>query len=442
MTLKRIGTAVLATTLAVTSSGPVMAGSGDVVGGIIGGIIGGAIVSESQRNRRTTTRRTTTTSSARAENREVQTALNYFGFPAGTPDGVMGRKSRSAISGYQAHMGYVASGQLTQYEKDFLLTSYHRAIAGGQITNQQIAASAMGPKGLLITYRDELAGQTAPQAAPATTTTTVVVTPAPAPAPTPVAPVAASGGGLPTFMAAAPAAQGNGVSLASHCNKVSLLTNSNGGFVTLASMSDSATVLNEQFCLARTYAIATGEEMAAGLAGVSPAQIEEQCKGFGPAMQPFVASLGQKTQAAVVGDVSAFALQTGMAAGQLTGMAKVCLSVGYRTDDMDVAVGSALLLFALGDRVYGELMGHHLELGFGTAQNGTLAQPWYLAALDAQDQGAAAVFAPGQPERNTLIRAAVVGETVETVLPTPKPVSSITTPPAAVPALPTFQINN
>ena len=30
--------------------------------------------------------------------REVQTALNYFGFPAGTPDGVLGRRSSSTVS--------------------------------------------------------------------------------------------------------------------------------------------------------------------------------------------------------------------------------------------------------------------------------------------------------------------------------------------------------
>ena len=136
---------------------------------ILGGIIGGAIVSESQKNRRAKTRRSTRStksrsskpsisSAQRAENREVQTALNYFSFPAGTPDGVMGRNSRRAISGYQAHLGYASTGQLTQYEKDFLVTSYHRAIAGGQATNQLIAANPQGPRGLLSMFQKEQAG--------------------------------------------------------------------------------------------------------------------------------------------------------------------------------------------------------------------------------------------------------------------------------------------
>ena len=89
--------------------------------------------------------RAPTYSAARVENREIQTALNYFNFPAGTPDGVMGRNSRNAISQYQAHLGYPVTGQLSLYEKDFLVSSYHRAIAGGAVTHQQIAQNPDGP---------------------------------------------------------------------------------------------------------------------------------------------------------------------------------------------------------------------------------------------------------------------------------------------------------
>ena len=41
---------------------------------------------------------------------------------------------------------------------------------------------------------------------------------------------------------------------------------------------------------------------------------------------------------------------------------KICLGVGYTTDAMDVAVASALILTALGEKGYGELRGHHLSL--------------------------------------------------------------------------------
>ena len=76
-----------------------------LIGGIIGGVIGGAI-SNSNKQRSSAPKRTYTaaakpsiSSAQRESNRQAQVALNYFGFNAGTPDGVMGRNSRAAISG-------------------------------------------------------------------------------------------------------------------------------------------------------------------------------------------------------------------------------------------------------------------------------------------------------------------------------------------------------
>lgn len=405
--------AALSAMLLATTTLQAQADAGDaLVGGVIGGIIGGAIVNENNK-RRTVTRkvyRKPVYSAQRAENREVQTALNYFGFPAGSPDGVLGRRSRSAVSQYQAALGYPATGYLTDYEKTFLLSSYNRALVGGAVTNQQIAT--VGTRGLLLQYRDQAAG--VPTPVPGAPQTTVVVAPTPqavapqpAPATTEVAapPVMAlkqdEGAALPNFLGG-----GSGLSLASHCNTVSLLTNTNGGFTQLASMSDPNVVLNEQFCLARTYAIATGEDLAAGVQGVGTDQIAAQCQSFGPVMKDHVAALSLKSSGEVLQGVSGFILTTGMAPQQLAATAKICLSVGYRTDDMDVAIGSGLLLTALGERVYGELMGHHLSQGFGATQRADLAGQWYAMAIEALDAGQPAVFAPGQSERTELIRTA------------------------------------
>jgi hypothetical protein len=112
------------------------------------------------------------------------------------------------------------------------------------------------------------------------------------------------------------------------------------------------------------------------------------------------------------------------------------MGVGYRTDNMDVAVGSALLLYAMGEGVYGELMGHHLSQGFGPAKRVDMATSWYDAGLAAVDAGAAAVFVPGQPERTELIRAAAQRMTnggAAGNLPQPQPASST--------GLPTFSIS-
>jgi len=200
--------------------------------------------------------------------------------------------------------------------------------------------------------------------------------------------------------------QGTQASLASHCNTVSLVTNTNGGFTTAASMTDPTVVLNEQFCLARTYAIAGSEELIAQVQGFTPQQIAQQCEGFGPAMEDQIAALSLMPRDAVALEVSEFILGSGVAPAQLTATAKICLGVGYRTDNMDVALASGLLLYANGEKVYGELIGHHLAMGYGTTKRPDLAGEWYQAGIAAADSGADAAFAPGQPERTDLIRKA------------------------------------
>ncbi|MBY5933015.1 peptidoglycan-binding protein [Tateyamaria omphalii] len=253
--------------------------------------------------------------------------------------------------------------------------------------------------------------------------TFAAATPAPAqPAPTlpevqsatlPVATAIPASPGTTAVAAAAPSAlpnflggTGSAQSLASHCNTVSLLTNTNGGFTTADKMTDPNVALNEQFCLARTYAIAKSEDMIAKVQGFTPDQIAAQCEQFGPAMQPYVAALALKSQPEVVQDVTSFILTTGMSPAQLKGTAQICMGVGYRTDNMDVALGSALMMYAMGDHVYGEIMGHHLAQGFGTAPRVDNARVWYAEGLKAVDGGAKAVFAPGQPERIELLRTA------------------------------------
>ncbi|WP_415920074.1 peptidoglycan-binding domain-containing protein [Tateyamaria sp. SN6-1] len=419
MISKTITASAIALSLAVIPATKVSADAGDfVAGAIIGGIVGHAATKQHQRKKAATRTYTKKTYKPRIpstqEGREIQASLNYFGFNAGGVDGQLGRQSRAAISNYQSYLGYPATGQLTPFEQNLLISSYNRAQAGGYAVTQQIAQTPDGTRGLLKVYRQEMAGTaTAPAGATivvapqpvapvvGTTTTTTVVAAAPTTA-TPAAPTGTTAAAaLPNFLG-----QGGSQSLASHCNTVSLLTNTNGGFTTAATMTDPNVALNEQFCLARTYAIAKSEDMIAKVQGFTPDQIAAQCEQFGPAMQQHVAALALKPQPAVVSDVAGFILTTGMSPAQLKGTAQICMGVGYRTDNLDVALGSALMLFAMGDHVYGELMGHHLAQGFGTSQRVDVARVWYAEGLRAVDAGAPAVFAPGQPERVELLRKA------------------------------------
>ncbi len=404
---KKIASAALAASLALVPAAPAIAEIGDaLIGGIIGGIIGGAIVAESNKKRITTTTTRATTqpsisSRQREANREVQIALNHFGFPVGTPDGALGPRSQAAISEYQAMLGYTPTGQLTEYERTLLVGSYHRAVAGGALTMQQAASHPMGMRGLLLTWRDEALnppGQLA--SAPAAAPQAMPIQPAAAPQAAPIQPAAASG--LPSFIGADTAT----VSLASHCNDVNMTTSGNGGFVTLATFADPGQALGEQFCLARSFSITQGDELIGRVSGFTPQQIADQCAGFGPAMAPHVAALSTQSAIAVMTGVRAFAGTTGMAPAQLARTAKICLSVGYRNDDLGVAIGSALLLATLGEGAYGELLGHHLSQGIGAATRADLALEWYQLGFDALAAGGTEVFAPGKPERVDLVRKA------------------------------------
>lgn len=388
-------TALISTVLMFGPVSQVSADAGDfIAGAIVGGIVGANVKKRNTRTYRSTRPRLPATQ----EGALIQTSLNYFGFNAGTVDGQLGRRSRTAISNYQAHMGYPVTGQLSLYEKDFLFNSYDRAQAGGTLTLQQIAANPLGPRGLLHQYRDELAAaRTAPQ-----TGTVVAATPEPTtPLPSLVATEEPATNALPNFSGGTQA-----VSLASHCNGVSLLTNSNGGFTQVSTMTDANFALNEQFCLARTYAIAQGEEMTSKLAGTTPAQIAQQCAAFGPAMKDQISAASLQPREDVIRATSNFILSTGMSPADLAGTAKICLSSGYRTDDMNVAIGSGLLLVALGEAVYAELIAHHLSQGFGLSKRPDLSQSWYQMSTNALETGAQGVFAPGQPERTQLLKKA------------------------------------
>ncbi|MEO0372397.1 MAG: peptidoglycan-binding domain-containing protein, partial [Pseudomonadota bacterium] len=514
MPLKQLTAALLAASVMAIPAETAKADEfvGGLVGGLIGGAVGAGIVNHqnNQRQRATTTTRTRTVyvnpqySAQRAENRQVQTSLNYFGFPAGVADGALGPRSRTAISGYQAYMGYPATGRLNEYEKSLLLGAYSRAVAGGADVASAIAKSPDGVRAVLKLQRDgtvtptatagyaglppevsqavdEVANSSDPSAeqllqrsgfiqlaelngdgstdyiidtglagssfwcnANACKTMVFASTPngyrrndlliqSPTPASfscvggtcqvaaQPQTQLASAGNTatqptVPTFQTQQPQAatlpvfntQPKQKSLASFCSKVNLLTSSNGGFTTVSTMSDPNFTLSEQFCLARTYALASGEELMSTVQGATPQQIAAQCDQFGEMMTAQIASLGGKPATGVLSDVNGVILSSGMSADQLRTTSQICMASGYKSDNMQTALAGALLLTALGDRPVAELVGHHLQGGFGTAKSDDMAINWYETALGALDSGSSPVFAPDQSDRVDVLRQATL----------------------------------
>ncbi|WP_170563295.1 peptidoglycan-binding domain-containing protein [Ruegeria atlantica] len=395
----------IALSFAATAPKVARADAGDFLGGaVVGGVLGYAIGQDQQKKKAQRTTRSTRTYRqgipSTTQGAQTQTALNYFGYNAGRVDGQVGRGTRSAIERYQVSMGYPINGYDFQpYQRDFLMQAYYWATSGGQATTQ------LSGQPLLLAYRQHVHSGTALAAA------------AQPPAPAPAAPVATSQEAEPaTDVAEAPSAtlptlfSGGtaGPSLANRCSAVMLQTSTNGGYTTLANMSDPSFALSEQFCLARSYAMSRGEDLMQDIQGLTPDQIAAQCDSFGEMLAPQVVSLSLTSKTDAETQMRKLALDSGLSPEDLAATSKVCLAMGYLQDNMDAAVGSALMLVAMGEPAYGELIGHHLREGFGVQERRDLAMQWYDASLTALDAGSQAVFLPSQSDRPQLLRAAMV----------------------------------
>jgi len=392
----------IALSLAATSPQTARADAGDFLGGAVVGGVAGYLIGKDQQKKKT--RSSTTTQTYRqgipstTQGAQTQTALNYFGYNAGRVDGQVGRGTRSAIERYQASLGYPINGRNFQpYQYDFLMQAYYWATSGGQ------AATQLSGQPLLLEYRRQIQSGSALAAAPQ--------------APAPAVPVATPQQAEPeantaeTTSASLPSLFSGGTggpSLANRCSGVMLQTSTNGGYTTLSNMSDPDFTLSEQFCLARSYAMARGEDLMQDIQGLTPDQVSAQCDSFGEmlAAQVDALSISAKTDAET--QMRKLALDSGLSPQDLVATSKVCLAVGYREDNMDTAVGSALMLVAIGEPAYGELVGHHLREGFGVQERRDLAMQWYDSSLSALDAGSQAVFLPSQTDRPQLLRGGIV----------------------------------
>ncbi len=297
---------------------------------IIGALIGGAIVAGATNNRRTTTR-STASSAQRTENRAVQSALNYFEFPAGTPDGVFGRKTRAAVSQYQAFMDFPVTGSLTPYEKDFLLTAHQRAELGGAETSRIILTDPNGTRGLLVSFMQQQQGGT-PLGSQSPANEFSTASSAPTTSPT----------GLPVFV-----------------------TSQEASMNELCISGIQPNSIEAQFCNLRAYAIDEGDRLAASVQGTSRADIQAQCEAFAPTLEPYVSTVSLADAGAAKSELQSWVSGSGTSVASLEGIAKVCLGVGYSTDNSAVALASIMALVGAGQAGYEELLAYHLALGFG-----------------------------------------------------------------------------
>ena len=337
-------------------------------------------------------------------------------------------------------MGFNPDGYLDGYERDFLLGSHQRALSSSHVAPYNQVMATQGPSGLLRTYRNEQLGIT-------TTTAQQQVAPAPVPAPVPQpvaapvpAPTPAPAPQPVTAPAPAPApqqteqvpvtARSDTATLPSftfgqtdrsvneHCNEINVLTAANGGVTTPGRVSDKEFALNEQFCLARTHAMAESSSITATIPNLTDAQIEQQCQGLAQVIAPQIDSLGTSRPDMVISDASAVLQGSGQPMAQLVSGGKVCLGVGYRTDDAQMALASAILLSAAGQLGYGEAVSHHMREGFGTAKaDAQKSDAWMKLALDSVKSTAGAAVMGQSPDRVAVLEEASGGASSSAALP-------------------------
>ncbi|MEO1362850.1 MAG: peptidoglycan-binding domain-containing protein, partial [Pseudomonadota bacterium] len=272
---------------------------------------------------------------------QVQTALNYFTFDAGPVDGLMGQQTRSAIEEYQAYLDYPVTGQLAEDEAQFLMKAYQGAQTNSGEAQQVAATHPDGIKGLLLILRDGAPSQ-----------------------PT---------GVMPGFRIT-----GDQPDLSTICAQPVSASASN---------SPAEQLLQPLFCSAADAAIVQSETLSVNVAGFTPAQIEEQCVAFAPALTSLVASVSEMPAGDAIDGAAGFVQRTGQDAAEMAGIAKVCLGVGYRRDQLDLAIGSAVLLAALDAPAYAEYAGYHLAFGLGADQDPTLARSWFEIAMRYEPDG-------------------------------------------------------
>ncbi|MEP2031156.1 MAG: peptidoglycan-binding domain-containing protein [Paracoccaceae bacterium] len=405
--------------LGIVQAQPVRAGKSEAAAvAIIGGILGAAIISnnnkkkreaarqeeaaraqqqqQQQRRAQAAPRRPRISQAQLQQNRQTQDALNYFGYNAGTVDGLIGKNSRAAMRRYETAMEFPVNGELNVAERNFLLESQQRAVASANQPPYDAILASQGRAGLLQRYRDELLGIPAPEIQNAAI---------PEPPRADTAEPSNAAPELPVFNVAKRARSASQL-----CNEVNILTMANGGMSTSGAITDADFALNEQFCLARAHAESESNGIISTITDLSEDGVKAQCDGLASFMAPMMPALENSSPAKIRKQFGNFVEASGKTKGQLITGGRVCLGVGYRVDDQEIVLASAAVLIASGLPAYGEIFAHHLREGLGmSGKSPAQGEMWLQDTLAGLANGDVPVL--GQtPDRVAVLSEALTGE--------------------------------
>lgn len=319
----------------------------DVIGGVILGIGIGAAINANKKKKTTqrSTKSATKKSPTQRGDAQVQAALNFYGFNAGTPDGVFGPATRGAISRYQAALGVAQTGKLTAAETSALLSAYARDAAKGM--PGVVGAPAAG-NGQMTTLLASLAVQDALTGSAAPAASTEIQTEIAGPRPQAL---------CETDAAATP--------------------------------SEAETIVGS-YCSALGFAVNRSLALTAKVPAFDAALSAKQCNDWLAANSAaLTAALAQPPEAAVPALAALAPSADPAQQAALRDSFTICHGVSEAAGNPDAARSYAALVAATGGGGYGELVAASAALGLGTVQSGQSASDWYLWTAEALDGGSA-----------------------------------------------------
>ena len=318
-------------------------------------------------NRRTTTR--SKRSSIVRDDANIQRALNAFGFNAGSPDGLFGRKTKAAIRSYQGSIGAKQTGTLTTQQRATLLTQYARLISGPPNDNSNTTADNKRAPGIvapsqtasfLKSLRDQAPPDTRSDSGP--------------------------------------------ITIAALCDNDTSRENTGGTEINLAG-SDANSLFVEQFCTARSYVLRELQESLQSTSDSEAAGIWGQCSDHAVARESDLAVLAGNSATGFIQELSPSILPNTNDREALLDSSELCLGLSHAFDNAQAALLYASYMVVLGDEAYGELIGEQFGLGLGIEQDKSRAAEWLNWTADELDQGAVPFVQVDDYDPSPLLRA-------------------------------------
>ncbi|MEM1049555.1 MAG: peptidoglycan-binding domain-containing protein [Pseudomonadota bacterium] len=379
---------LIAAALTTLPSDRAEAGGGDFLGGFAAGAITGAVITNAVKNRRAKKRRARSRgySSRRYSSRprsgrsrssivrddaNVQRALNLFGYDAGRPDGLFGRRTRAAIVRYQDALGASRTGSLSPAQRAALLAAYAQATSNPGTVNPDPAKGKpsgsgttstpiISPPDAMNTFLVNLKRQV-----PNTGTRDA----------TRNAPKDGLTASLIERLCARP-----------EVNALKKLQSLEGD----GSDGRVATqTIAQGYCTARSYSLARLQFLLDGQDDFDPQSSWTQCTGFADAQKDAILNgLGMDPADATASLAQFMAGKSATERATISESFEVCMGMALATGHETVSMRYGALLAAFDEPAYGEIVAGQFGLALGTEQSGPNAAAWYEWTADALDEGA------------------------------------------------------